>query len=378
MNPESAEDEALLYVLGELTPGQRQEFEARLAESSELRSLLHDLEEGTVAAAMAAPPKLPPSAAWKGIEKSIAQQPCEHARPARWIQFLKSGWAAAGACLLGWILYAWWVDAPARQLGLPQSTKETPLVSNSSFPSNDHELPAPAVPANEAAHSSYEPQSHAADALQWQVRALENRVAYLSEALARHQSALSETNRIRFVRASGTSANGQGAAIANLSPGLQRALMLAVARQLGWNSGADLFESNLPLSEKYPGVDFVDFDRGTNATSRPIAAQPAIQSGMTDSAPTENAGRPEPAVPAFVSGETLVVAIDSTVVPQGSELTFSNGDASQTIGMAFLGENPLVATLSLSGFSSRTFILTATSVSGVSQVFQISVEGTPP
>ena len=68
------EDQAALYVLGRLTPAERCEFEVSLAESTELRALVWDLEQGAVVLAMAVPQRRPPQHVWQRIEEAVAEE----------------------------------------------------------------------------------------------------------------------------------------------------------------------------------------------------------------------------------------------------------------------------------------------------------------
>src|SRR5215212_10775878 len=90
------DDEAALYVLGGLSGEDRREFEARLAQSEELRALVRELEEGAVALALAAPRKPAPQQIWTQIEKAVAQETKSTVKfPAFWFGWLRHGWAAA-------------------------------------------------------------------------------------------------------------------------------------------------------------------------------------------------------------------------------------------------------------------------------------------
>jgi anti-sigma-K factor RskA len=60
--PHSQADEAARYVLGQLNPKARHEFEVLLTQSAELRALVQELEEGIEATARAVPQRPPPSA----------------------------------------------------------------------------------------------------------------------------------------------------------------------------------------------------------------------------------------------------------------------------------------------------------------------------
>src|SRR5438093_8406945 len=113
------EDEAVLYVLGELTAAERRAFEMRLAQSVELRALVRELERGAEALSMASPRRLPPCEVWTRIEKTVAREERRKVlNPALWSAWWRNGWAAAAACLIGWLLYALWVNHP----GLPHAS----------------------------------------------------------------------------------------------------------------------------------------------------------------------------------------------------------------------------------------------------------------
>src|SRR6185312_16223357 len=101
----STEDEATLYVLGELTAAERREFEARMAKSVELRQMVRELEEGAVVLSTGLPRRRPPSEIWSGIEKAVGRQR-QSGAAGRWGIFWRNGWAATALCLVGWLLYA--------------------------------------------------------------------------------------------------------------------------------------------------------------------------------------------------------------------------------------------------------------------------------
>ena len=61
---ESQQEQASLYVLGALDDRERQEFEAQLPDSKELRELVRDLQHATVALAGRVPQHQPPTQHW--------------------------------------------------------------------------------------------------------------------------------------------------------------------------------------------------------------------------------------------------------------------------------------------------------------------------
>src|ERR1700742_150173 len=101
------EDMAAQYVFGGLTAAERRNFEAEMASSTELRSLVRELEEGAVLLANSAPRKRPPAKVWQAIEKEIGvNSNAKKIIPAFWTTWWKYGWAAAAACVVGWLIYA--------------------------------------------------------------------------------------------------------------------------------------------------------------------------------------------------------------------------------------------------------------------------------
>src|SRR2546421_12154974 len=116
------EDEAVRYVLGELTAAERREFEARLAESAELRALVRELEQGAVALSMALPQRRPPQEVWMQIENVVARDARrEIVIPAFWTGWWRSGWAAAAACLAAWVFYGVWANRSGPSHTSPES-----------------------------------------------------------------------------------------------------------------------------------------------------------------------------------------------------------------------------------------------------------------
>src|SRR5213078_3689312 len=94
-----SEDDAGRYLLGELTGAERREFEARLAQSAELRALVDELQEGAVALSMTPPRRRPPPEVWRRIEKRVTDQTrWKLAVPSIWVGWWRDGWAAAAAC----------------------------------------------------------------------------------------------------------------------------------------------------------------------------------------------------------------------------------------------------------------------------------------
>jgi hypothetical protein len=221
-------------------------------------------------------------------------------------------------------------------------------------------------------------------ALRGRVSQLETQKTQLSLSLARQSALLGETNRIKFYHLIPLSTPDGTAHAAPLSPGLQTAVMVALEHELGWSAGdpnpATPAGSNFtPTLVNIGGVDFVDFRPGSHAaagqpqtpsqggSSQPAAdttaattpaqqppQQPAASQTPPQTEPTavsSTTPASEPTLPAFVSGNNLVVALDASVVPAGSSVTLTALDANQnaTGGSFVLGSNPAVVMIPLSG-----------------------------
>jgi hypothetical protein len=91
----------------------------------------------------------------------------------------------------------------------------------------------------------------------------------------------------------------------------------------------------------FGGVDFVDLRPTNNILTQPTAP-PLIEAEATN--------QPAPAIPAFTSGDSLVVAMDPTVVPTNSYLTLTveSPGTPTTGGTLYFGSNPTVVTIPLS------------------------------
>ncbi len=225
-------------------------------------------------------------------------------------------------------------------------------------------------------------------ALHSQVAALEERVMHLSQTLTQQQTLLNETNRIKFVQLTPVSSAHGGTA--RISPGAQRAIFLAMARELGWlpTDPASITEPGHDISGSMGTnglkVDFVDLRSGTNRSSTPVQSPPEREpqvTGMPASSPPPAA--PTNAIPAIVSSDHLVVAVDSTIAPSGSQLTFAGAAGQEPLGTVTMGDNPLVVTVPLASYStsggnSLNVIVASGAGPGISNVFQIFTPGTVP
>ncbi len=103
---ESPEELASLYVLDQLNPADRADFEARLLREPGLAALVHDLEAGLEGGVRALPPHEPPAGALDRIEgridalRALAAIADSPRRPVRWATFARWGLAAVIAVSL--------------------------------------------------------------------------------------------------------------------------------------------------------------------------------------------------------------------------------------------------------------------------------------
>ena len=365
----SPEDEAVLYVLGELNAVRRKEFEARMEQSAELRALVRELEEGAVALSMASTPRRPPAQIWSRIEKEVQREGSRKSiAPPFWTGWWRSGWAVAATSLAGWAIYAvltWHSGVAISQLPPGQETE----ASNST--SEKNLVPKPAVtPATSNELRLLKARTEEADRLHREIAQLEKETSQLSQLLVRQHALLGESNRIKFYQLTPVSADGGPGAV-RLSPALQRAVFLSIGRQLGWLP-VDEAEKSAGHSEpvNIGGVDFVDLRPTNNNVVLQPTAPPHTEEALTTNLPT-------PTIPAFASGDSLVVAVDSTVVPTNSYLTLTVGNPGLPTagGTIFFGDTPTVVTIPLaagaapSGLTFGVSVSTALGHSNTTQYF---------
>lgn len=390
----SPEDEAARYVMGELTVAERLEFEMRLAQSAELRSLVRELEEGAVVLATASPRKRPPQQIWKQIAQTVAQETKRQRIAAFWASGWRNGWGAAAACMVGWLAYALWMNqpgpaaAPTTAASAAGSRQRTTVADSPRMKTSD--VTPQSQTEAEAANQLVQAQTRESNTLRWQVVELKNQITHLSESLKQQQALLTESNRIKFFQLTSASAGrGVASTMQQLSPTLQRAIFLAMARELGWVESANPtpgVESEVGISDlettNQLNVDFVDLRPNTNGTANHLQVQPKVQTHVADASdPPPPPVTPGGTIPAFGSGDKLIVAVDSTIAPSGSQLTFSTetgNQGQQSLPTVVLGDNPLVVTLPLGSTSANGWTLTvnAGAVSGVSNTIHFSTPGT--
>jgi hypothetical protein len=200
-----------------------------------------------------------------------------------------------------------------------------------------------------------ETREREAERLRGDLENLQRQVGAMSQMITQQQAMLGEPNRFKFLTLASTA---NAAPINGLSPQLQRALFLAMARELGWlNASNDVMHG--PFEDRVLGggtnslnVDFVDL-RSTNGGPVRFKAQTENAKGATETQPsdplddgatTQLAGTA--AVPAFATADHLVLALDQSVAAPGSELVFglNLGGHVDLLGSAVIGNNPMVVT----------------------------------
>ena len=352
-----SEDEAILYLLGELPASRRAEFEARLAESVELRDLVRELEEGSVALSLGSPPRRPPPQVWTNIEQVLRRDNRrETTRSAFGMGWWRNGWAVAVASVVGWVLYAVFVNV--HHVSPTVAPRETTIATAAPEPENVVSKP-PLSAASNVDTRLLRVRTEELSDLRLKIAQLENTTGQLSQLIVQQRTLLGESNRIKFFQLSPASAAGSEAVTAQLSPAQQRAVYLSLGLELGWLPAEAKPRVGTPAGghatvNSVGGVDFVDL-RPTKsevgnpsptpqtppATSAQTPAQPGTESQPSDAAP---------AIPAFVSGDKLIVALDPSMVPPNSSLSFSaNGSPLGTADGSFvMGNNPLVVTIPFS------------------------------
>ena len=397
-NLHSIEDDAVRYVLGELTPAEQRAFEAQLDQSVSLRKWVKALESGVEAITLSVFPKRPPASIWQEIEKTTIRK-----RRARgewflnwipWFTSWRGGWAVATACACGWLLYALWrpttdpVAPSVTDLSRPVAAqKDSPQVTVSTITVN------PFVNSSNNPALLLQARTRQLETLQRRNTELERRLARVSLIVAEQQVLLSESNRLRFFRLDPVTAENDGTGYQSLSPRLQWALYMALAHELGWQlpNGSPFTGTN----EFNSHVAFVDL-RPTNNTATATSSMQSQDALQTELALREANSSPaltNNAIAGFISGTTAVVALDPTAAPPDSVFTFwTTGDNGQyqSVGSGTLADNPTVVLVptsaglgtSLGPVGNGSYLtITATSPSGAvtdfGQVFLPIIPNSP-
>ncbi len=383
-------DEAARYVLGQMPPAARHEFEVQLAQSPELRALVQELEEGVEAAARAVPQRPPPPQTWAAIEQAIDRDVQRKVVPSGWSYWWRSGWAAAAACLVAFLAYAWWpknrgavpVTFSTESSAQVADEKSAPAVASSGIaPVHSNSAGRPHATVNVG--SPRPPTDQAAAellSLRRQVAALRSQLDDVSGIVMQQKAILAEPGRFKFFPQSLADIGPDGAAPAALTPELQRAIFYAMARDMGWLPTATPVAASQSGGTPPPvvtawGIDFVSLNQPTVAALTATDPGASVQGEATEAAATAPISvRPSgTTIPGYLKKDLkpeLVLAFDPSIVSPGSTLGFwsgSGGAGHQLIGSAVVGENPMVVTVPADRIS-EDLTITANPASGPSNV----------
>lgn len=366
-------DAAAAYVLGTLGSRERRRFEARLKKSPELQKVVRLLEAGSIGLALAAPRREPPIRLWAGIQTAVTHE-CEKRRRSAKRIWLHSAAGIAACTVIGWFAYTSWnqrASSVKPTIVHVSAVETTGKVTNST----------PPVLARATLHASNlvsQPRERRVlrpgenPTLRERVGDLENQVANLAQTVHQQQAAPPDFNRLTFVSIVPEGSDGATSPqVAAPSPEVRRALLLGVARQLGWMpptpappqssalpppspassmpppSSPQPPEPAPPVLQTDAGVDFVDLPP-VEAPSPETASIETSDSPTPTTMPTSTAEEPSP-IPAFVSPTNVVLALNRRMFPTE---TLSLYSGSVFRGTVTLGNNPTVVTMPLT--QSRT------------------------
>jgi hypothetical protein len=357
--PMTNADDAAAYVLGTLGARDRRRFEARLKKSPELRTMVRSLEMGSIGLAMAAPHREPPVRIWDGIQAAVIHECEKHDRTRKRI-WLRSAVGIAACAVVGWFAFTFWSHrASSVDAGLIVDSRAGPVGTAAKMPEpmivNSHR-PKTGRPVTEPPRETQSPVPVESATLRERLGDLENQVAHLAQTVTQQQATAADFNQLTFLNVVPESANGP-IQIGAPSPELRRALLLGVARQLGWQatspppaappqptsppstppSPTQFAEANPPASQpnppvtpSEPPVDFVDLP--PVETPSPESQTASLDTQTSPPAETSTESSSTNSIPAFVSGTNLVFAIDSSVVPVGTEtVSFYSGNAGGSV-----------------------------------------------
>lgn len=329
--PVSPTDEVNDYLLGRLTPAARRKFEARLEQDAELRREVRALEEGVLALAMSAPRREPPRTAWLLVEAAVA-------RSARWngglpfwkMKWLANGWAMAGCLAAAFFIHAFWFRPAAPPLP-PLSSVAANTVETKINPVAGAEQKIIFTSVDEAGQvPKFFPG----------VKTNLPAAARVAQMQLPSQTAVGPKQGLELVSLAASARSGR----TRLSREMRQAILLAVARQLGWSRSGEVAADERP-------VDFVDLPNSDQTDTLPTfaAADPA---GLADVispanfAPLVDAGLPADLIPILAWDGNVFAAIDPSTLPAGSRTlsvwSVDGGGNTNFLGAVALGGNPTI------------------------------------
>lgn len=349
-------------MLGQLPPNARHEFELQLTQSAELRAIVQELEEGVEAVARAVPQRPPPPQTWNPIEQAIAREvERKMVRPSFWSTWWRSGWAAAAACLVAFLGYAWWPKPKTSFLAKPIPIETTSAVQTP--PAESYSVkpiairPEQELPTNVMTVMDLKPAVPLVNpelaSLRWQIASLQTQLEQLSDVVSQQRAILAEPGRFKFFPLTASNSEAGSEPPAPLSPGLQRAMFYAMARDMGWlpglnSSGTQNGSATTATIRTFAGVDFVDMNSAASASATTVASATTSSAAATTAAPTETAPTTVVSaggIPGVLTKQDLILALDKTLVPRGAAVTFWRAADSidhELIGSTVINDNPTV------------------------------------
>ena len=382
-------DGAMDYLLGRLAPVDRRQFETRLETDNALREYVRELEQGVVALAAAVPQHEAPPMAWPMIGGEVARQiQRENRLPFLRPGWLAGGWALAVIALVVIIVPGIWFRAAI--LSRPPPTPSGSVAAVATLPPAPvpiAERPAPALRNDSAPDES------------GRIAVLQAKITQLEAQLARQPAVAqpapaADARGVRLMPPVGGLPRGT----IYISPELQSALLLAVAREMGWTLNTPA--SDAASGTNQPAVDFVDLnppaggpaaigiapaqvasavpaspsDLQTSPSVLPAAGSPLENFSASATLPALGASTTAPAnpgagetvnngglAPVLALGNRMIAAINPATLPAGSGPVtvwqMDNNGNGQVIGTVTMGSNPTVITFT--GDASQNYLLTA-------------------
>ena len=139
-------------------------------------------------------------------------------------------------CLVGWVFYAFLAHQhyAAAMTKLKNPQLEIATVNLPEPPSKPVLAKSSAPAVTNVAFELLQARTREIMELRGKIAQLETATTQLSRSIAQQKALLGESNRIKFYHLAPVSTASAGASTAPLSPGLQRAVFMALARELGW------------------------------------------------------------------------------------------------------------------------------------------------
>jgi anti-sigma-K factor RskA len=291
---DSIEEQAMLYVLGQLDDSGREAFEARLAVSPELRVMVQEMELAGEVLSLAAPQIRAPKRVWRRILAQTEAADAGRAAPGwrSWLVLLfRGGWIVAALMALTWLVAQWTEGGgqeesppPGAMAGHPRGV-EPPVGADPGRERSGDESQTPALltKSTEGVRSSAPVGGAAAREnalrLRARVQQLSTEVADLNRILTQQTLLPPGAQRFQVFRLAGTNAPplSQGLAgghAAGQAALLEQWLARALARQL-----VDLSANREPSRDENRDSS-EDPPEGTQQMAdNPSATQPLLDGG---------------------------------------------------------------------------------------------------